>query len=84
MMTKMTFTYGAKKYVHLALCVFLVGMLAFIFATGKLREGDWALATIFWSILLLGCSVSLSVFLDVVISDDGVCKPFYGLPGRHL
>lgn len=78
------FTYGSKKYVQLTLCVLLLGMFGIIFTTGKMREEDWPLATIFWAILATGCALSLSIFLDVVVSDDGVSKPFYGLRGRHL
>lgn len=83
-MTERTFTYGRKKYVQLLLCIVLVSMFSVMFATGNIREGDWPAVVIFVTVLLAGCVTSLFIFLDVVVSGEGVSKPFYGMPGRRL
>jgi hypothetical protein len=84
MTTKRTFTYGSKKYVQLALCIVFIGMVAVMFTTGRLREGDWPMVVIVSAAVLLMCGSSMFIFLDVVISDEGVSRPFYGLRGRRM
>lgn len=83
-MTKRTFTYGRKKYVQLLLCLALIGMFSVMVTTGRIRQGDWPTIITFATVLIMGCAISLFIFLDVVVSEEGISKPFYCMPGRRL
>ena len=79
-----TYTYGSNKVVQLALLAICVAIATFLLVNGKYRPGDWIYPTIMVPVALFAAYLSLVIWLDVVVTDEGVRKPFYGLRGRFV
>lgn len=79
-----TYTYGPNKVVQLALLSICGAIAAFLLVNGKYRPGDWIYPVIMAPFAILTVYLSLAIWLDVVVTDEGLRKPFYGLRGRFV
>ena len=84
MSEKEVYTYGPNKFIQLALLGVCTAIAIFLLTHGVYRPGDWIYPVIMSPIALLAVYLSLVIWLDVVVTDKGMRKPFYGLPGRFV
>jgi len=76
-----TYTYGSNRVIQLVLLAACVAIAAFLLVNGKYRPGDWIYPTIMAPLALFTVYLSLVIWLDVVVTDEGLRKPFYGFRG---
>lgn len=81
MSKEQTYTYGSNRVIQLVLLAVCVAIAAFLLVNGNYRPGDWIYPTIMAPPALFTAYLSLVIWLDVVVTDEGLRKPFYGFRG---
>jgi hypothetical protein len=76
-----SYTYGNNQVIQLILLAICIVIATFLLVNAKFEPGDWIYLLLMSPIALFAAYLSLVIWLDVVVTDEGICKPFYGFRG---